>query len=522
MERAELRDLVLFLLGFVYLVAFTSVFLQADGLFGVNGLEPVHKVAGRVSQERAGVLWWARPAGTGADEWLDMIAVAGIVASVLVTAGFAYIPLLALCWLLYLSILLVGQTFLSFQWDIFLLEVGGLALLYAPASPLSAKRKPSAVSIMCLRWCLFKIMLMSGVVKIQARCPAWMGLHALHYHYATQCIPTPLSWYAHQLPNFVQKLSVMGTLLFEIPGSFLIIAPWREARVCAACVNIFLMAVIALTGNYTFFNVLTATLCIPLLESAASSCAPPSCAPTTAGGSGDDRGRARKRERWCFVAIRWLAPVAFLLACALRLFTFSIRRAPDGAPAHGWCGEHEGGGGGGAFGWSAECGWNVLEYHLDVNVAFTEDQVTASIQMALQWVVPIFAFAMVAAAAREVADEGARAAEGVGALGRAAWGSANVILVAIAGLCYLLASLHPLAEVAPALAHSGMIPAIAAPMYQTARQWHLVSGYGLFRRMTGLGLQRQVLHNSGGKALPTVSARPELVIDASDDGRTRQ
>ena len=295
MERAELRDLVLFLLGFVYLVAFTSVFLQADGLFGVNGLEPVHKVAGRVSQERAGVLWWARPAGTGADEWLDMIAVAGIVASVLVTAGFAYIPLLALCWLLYLSILLVGQTFLSFQWDIFLLEVGGLALLYAPASPLSAKRKPSAVSIMCLRWCLFKIMLMSGVVKIQARCPAWMGLHALHYHYATQCIPTPLSWYAHQLPNFVQKLSVMGTLLFEIPGSFLIIAPWREARVCAACVNIFLMAVIALTGNYTFFNVLTATLCIPLLESAASSCAPPSCAPTTAGGFGDDRGRASPR-----------------------------------------------------------------------------------------------------------------------------------------------------------------------------------------------------------------------------------
>ena len=47
----------------------------------------MHKVAGRVSQARAGVLWWARPAGTGADEWLDMIAVAGIVASVLVTAS---------------------------------------------------------------------------------------------------------------------------------------------------------------------------------------------------------------------------------------------------------------------------------------------------------------------------------------------------------------------------------------------------------------------------------------------------
>ena len=39
-----------------------------------------------------------------------------------------------------------------------------------------------------------------------------MGLTALHYHYATQCIPTPLSWLAHQLPNFIQKFSVSGSL----------------------------------------------------------------------------------------------------------------------------------------------------------------------------------------------------------------------------------------------------------------------------------------------------------------------
>jgi hypothetical protein len=186
--------------------------------------------------------------------------------SLLVMCGLCYAPLLCVCWILYLSILLVGQTFLSFQWDIFLLEVGGLAILYAPLSPLTAKRQPSAVIIMCLNWCLFKIMLMSGVVKVQARCPTWMKLTALHYHYATQCIPTPLSWYAHQLPNFIQKFSVMGTLLVEIPGAFLIIAPWREARVCAAYLNILLMLVILLTGNYTFFNVLTAALCLPLLE----------------------------------------------------------------------------------------------------------------------------------------------------------------------------------------------------------------------------------------------------------------
>ena len=62
-------------------------------------------------------------------------------------------------------------------------------------------------------------------------------------------------------------MQVMATLLIEIPGAFLIILPWREARAWAAALNMVLMVVIALTGNYTFFNFLTATLCIPLLDS---------------------------------------------------------------------------------------------------------------------------------------------------------------------------------------------------------------------------------------------------------------
>jgi len=51
--------------------------------------------------------------------------------------------------------------------------------VYAPLSPLSRNKQPSAVGVKCLNWCLFKIMLMSGVVKVQARCPTWMGLTAL-------------------------------------------------------------------------------------------------------------------------------------------------------------------------------------------------------------------------------------------------------------------------------------------------------------------------------------------------------
>ena len=47
-------------------------------------------------------------------------------------AGLAPLVTLAALWALYLSLTVAGQTFLSFQWDVLLLETGLLAVLYAP------------------------------------------------------------------------------------------------------------------------------------------------------------------------------------------------------------------------------------------------------------------------------------------------------------------------------------------------------------------------------------------------------
>jgi hypothetical protein len=41
------------------------------------------------------------------------------------------------------------------------------------------------------------------------------------------------------------------------------------------------------------------------------------------------------------------------------------------------------------------------------------------------------------------------------------WSCGNVVLVGTLGVCYLLASLGPLSQIAPPLASSGMVPAIA-------------------------------------------------------------
>ncbi len=56
------------------------------------------------------------------------------------------------------------------------------------------------------------------------------GLTALNWHFESQCIPTPLSWYAHQLPEWLLKLQVAGTYYVEILVPFLFFVPVRSLR----------------------------------------------------------------------------------------------------------------------------------------------------------------------------------------------------------------------------------------------------------------------------------------------------
>lgn len=82
----------------------------------------------------------------------------------------------------------------------------------------------------------------------------------------SQCIPTPLAYYAHQLPHWLQALCVVLTYVIEIALPFLFFAPVRSLRLLAGWSQILLMTVIALTGNYNFFNFLTAALAISCFD----------------------------------------------------------------------------------------------------------------------------------------------------------------------------------------------------------------------------------------------------------------
>lgn len=267
------RWLFLRLLGLIYFIAFVSLGVQILGLLGSNGILPVEKFL-EVLKEQAGwkrfwiapSLLWIYPG----DMALQLLCWAGAILSVVLMIGFAQGPVLALLWFLYLSLISSGQDFLSFQWDVLLLEAGFLAIWIAPSGfwPRSAWKTPVPDGIRRLfYWLIFRVIFSAGYVKLISQDPFWANLTAVKYHYQSQPLPTLFAWYLYQLPLGFHKMTVVAIYLFELAVPFLIFTPRRLRRIGALLLMLY-QVLIALTGNFGFFNCLIICLCVLLFDDA--------------------------------------------------------------------------------------------------------------------------------------------------------------------------------------------------------------------------------------------------------------
>jgi hypothetical protein len=268
-----IRWLFLRLLALTYLAAFLSLAVQMDGLVGSQGILPAQTLLDRL-RPRVGIeRYWIAPTVfwlADGDLALTGVCVAGASLAGLLLLGMAPAPLLAALWALYLSCYVVGQVFLGYQWDALLLETGLLAVFLAPGGwrPRPGhEAPPAAVVVWLFRWLLFRLMIGSGLVKLLSGDETWRSLAALRFHYWTQPLPTPIGWYAAHLPAWVQTASVGMMFAVELVAPFLLFAPRRSRRMAFGPL-LGLQALIALTGNYAFFNLLAAALCLFALEDA--------------------------------------------------------------------------------------------------------------------------------------------------------------------------------------------------------------------------------------------------------------
>lgn len=257
-------------LSLIYLIAILSLWTQIDGLVGSRGILPAQNFLYIVKENFGGSSYLQFPTYfwlSASDSVLHIVCAAGATMALL---GI-FFPLSVLIWFLlwsiYLSLMIVGQDFLSFQWDILLVETGFLAIFLSPFSiiPKSKNLIVSPIIRWLFTWLLFRLMLASGVVKLASGDPTWHNLTALTYHFETQPLPTWIGWFVHQLPDWFLVFSTAVMFLIELFVPFFIFFP-RRFKLLTFWILVAFQTLIALTGNYCFFNLLAIALCLWLID----------------------------------------------------------------------------------------------------------------------------------------------------------------------------------------------------------------------------------------------------------------
>jgi hypothetical protein len=243
-------------LGVIYLIAFAVAINQFRPLLGAQGLRPAPAFLRAVTFRQSPSLFHFRYSDRlfATLSWLGVAASLAIVAGVLdVAPSWVAIPMWLLLWVIYLSIVNIGQIFYSFGWESLLLEVGFLATFLG-----GGRTTPPILVIYLLRWVLFRLEFGAGLIKLRGdRC--WRDLTCLYYHHETQPMPNPLSWYFHHLPRIVHKFEVLGNHFAQLVVPFGLFAPQPVAGIAGAII-VLTQSWLVLSGNFSWLNAMAIAL----------------------------------------------------------------------------------------------------------------------------------------------------------------------------------------------------------------------------------------------------------------------
>lgn len=249
-------------LALLYFIGFLIAANQGRGLLGRNGILPIPLFLKRTTFKNHPSIFYFKYS----DELYTSLAWIGAALSALTFFGFSdsfgpatSLVIWILLWLLYMSFVNVGQVFYGFGWEILLLEAGFLAIFLGPTE----QAVPVPI-IWLYRWLLFRVMFGAGLIKIRGD-ECWRDLTCMYYHYETQPLPNPLSWFFHRLPKWFHKLSLLYNHLVELVMPFFYFFPSYLGYISGLSTILF-QSLIALSGNLSWLNLISIVLCISCFD----------------------------------------------------------------------------------------------------------------------------------------------------------------------------------------------------------------------------------------------------------------
>lgn len=203
------------LLGLVYCISFSSLFVQILSIAGSEGLSPARLVAAQLSVDFPSALhrFWYFPSVfhllPPTDGALRGVCAAGVASGLAMVYGGPIGSVGALlAWVAMLSMADVAD--LNYPWDCLLLEAGFLALLLPSATVLpnlGAAEAPSPAAAWALRWLLFRVLFGFGKLKFVGTGPK--DSCYIKSFLIGMPIPTRSAWYeAHGSIEATNSLNV--------------------------------------------------------------------------------------------------------------------------------------------------------------------------------------------------------------------------------------------------------------------------------------------------------------------------
>lgn len=250
------------LIAALYLIGFLTAVNQFRALIGTHGMLPVPYFTARVPLRQSPSLFHLHYS----DRAFAAVSWTGAVLAAAVVAGAAdHVPLgvamaaWGLLWVLYLSIVNVGQTWYAFGWESLLLEAGFLAGFLG-----NGRVAPPVLVLWLLRWLLFRVEFGAGLIKLRGdRC--WRDLTCLRYHHETQPMPGPLSWFFHHLPGPLHRVEVAANHFVQLVVPVALFLPQPVASLAAALMILTQLWLVA-SGNFAWLNWLTIALALSVVD----------------------------------------------------------------------------------------------------------------------------------------------------------------------------------------------------------------------------------------------------------------
>ncbi len=254
------------MVGIVYLIVFTPMLFELVPLIGRNGLQPAqqlldiaYKDEGIYALIRFPSLFWIYPN----DTFLIVIALIGIISANAMIFNYKSLISSLVAWVCFTSICVIGGDFYVIIIDLFLSEVGFLIFLtHLSLNLFGYVTNLISFSITLLN---FRLWFSMGMIKFYCAHNIWKDGSFFHYFFPNQPMPTPLAYYAAQLPQWMFWTAESWTFIVQIVFPFFVFGN-KYLRWIAMVNFIAISIAIMLVGNYGYFNVLSIILAIAIIK----------------------------------------------------------------------------------------------------------------------------------------------------------------------------------------------------------------------------------------------------------------